>query len=118
MSFVEIYFAGGIAAIALQLILVATMRSNMSPLIEHIKMLNRALSPYGLLFDIENNRLISVRHNNACRTYSVAHLPPFLTWALIIQSLLLSWLNFLLIAIGFSVMGQKKYGSSSFYYGD
>ena len=115
MTYLYIHIAGAIAALALQIVLGYVTRSALQPMLEYIDALNAELVDYGLFFDANNNVLISRETNLICPIYTDFRITPLFGWGVIFQSLLLSWINFIIIGIGLiSAYSIKNTNGQSF----
>jgi hypothetical protein len=106
------HLIGAISAVVLQLILITIIRSKMAPIRSYIKAMNNELNTHGLYLDTEKKHLKSLTSGVICPIFSVIQPLPYLTASLIVQSLILSWFNFLLIGIGVftQIAGPSKLG--------
>lgn len=115
MTYLWIHLSGTAAALVLQLILVGMIRSNMAPIFNFLDKLNLKLAEHGLYYNRWQNLLVSRSKGTMCQTYSDLTVTKIGGVPLLLQCLIFSWLNFILIGLGFlTAIAQSKEMRASF----
>ncbi len=100
MAYLQIHLLGAGAAIALHFVLMIFSRSVMKPMRVHIDALNKELKNFDLFFNAHEGILVSSERGLICPIYTDFRILPLMEWGVVVQSLFLSWLNFILVGLG------------------
>ena len=108
-TFLTIHLVGAALAIVLNMSVVSKNRARLDPLWKYHSALANAAIPKGIKFDYRNRQMFSMETGDQQQIFPAIERIPLLSFPAFLQSILLGWLNVLIVGFALLASGSVQF---------